>query len=227
MRRLVTLSILLVLAATACDPSTVTVFEQDPRTAGPKITRAAVGPSGSYPLSKSWRRGCPVGPGDLVAIEFDHRTLEGGVARGVFIVNRDVASDVEELVRIMWRSRFAITSARPIDDFDGDDNASMAADNSSAFNCRTVAGTTSWSEHAYGRAIDVNPIRNPYVRGSAVEPPAGTDWLDRSDKRPGMLVEDHAIIDAIDDLGWNWGGRWQRTKDYQHISAIAQTSLGS
>lgn len=195
--------------------------EMHERTTGvapPRVATAPVGSGTAYPLASSWRAGCPVHPDDLVAVEFDHFTMDGDIGRGVLIVHRSVAPAVVSTVRAMYGSRFPLTSARPVDDFGGDDDASMAADNSSAFNCRRVAGTSSWSEHAYGLAIDLNPVRNPYVRDGQVEPPAGADWLDRSDVRPGMLVETGPVVAAFDRIGWGWGGRWSSAKDYQHFS---------
>jgi hypothetical protein len=179
---------------------------------------AGVGPGTPYPLSASWRPGCPVPPGELRAVTFPHWRYDGGTARGVLIVHRDAVADVATLVRAAWGTRFPIAQARPVDDFGGDDDASMAADNTSAFNCRRVAGTATWSQHADGRAIDVNPVRNPDVRGGAVDPPAGAAWTDRRDVRPGMLVEGGAVIDAVDRLGWGWGGRWTSGADHQHLS---------
>jgi hypothetical protein len=184
----------------------------------PDVRVEAVGAGTPYPLSASWRPGCPVGPGDLRAVTFPHFRTDGSIGRGVLIVHRDAAHDVAVLVRTAYGSRFPITQARPVDDFGGDDDASMAADNSSAFNCRVVAGTTTWSQHAYGRAVDLNPVRNPYVRGDRVDPPGGGAYLDRSDVRPGMLVEGSAVIDAVDRLGWGWGGRWASGADHQHVS---------
>ena len=180
---------------------------------------APVGPGTAYPLQASWRAGCPVGPGDLVAVEFSHWDDDGAVRAGVLVVHRTVARDIAFVVRTMYGTAFPLTSARPVDDFGGDDDRSMAADNSSAFNCRTVAGTTSWSRHAYGTAVDLNPVRNPYVRGDQVEPPAGAAWLDRSDVRPGMLVEGGSVVAAFDAIGWGWGGRWTSAQDHQHFSS--------
>ncbi len=191
------------------------------RATGTSLPDVQVGPVGAgtaYPLARSWRPGCPVAPPDLRAVTFPHLRPDGTSTRGVLIVHRDVVHDVATLVRAAWGGRFPITQARPVDDFGGDDDASMAADNSSAFNCRVVAGTTTWSQHAYGRAVDLNPVRNPYVRGTEVDPPAGTAWTDRSDVRPGMLVEGGAVIDAVDRLGWGWGGRWSSGADHQHVS---------
>lgn len=210
---------MLVLALAACDPAAAPVLPGAlPLGYRHHVAVVPVGPGTSYPLTDSWRAGCPVGPASLRAVEFDHYRPDGSVGRGVLVVHRDVAADVVTVVRRLFDARFPLTQARPVDDFGGSDDASMAADNSSAFNCRTVAGSSTWSEHAYGRAIDLNPVRNPYVRGSVVEPPGGRGWLDRSDVRPGMIVEAHAVTDAFDAVGWGWGGRWRTAKDYQHFS---------
>jgi hypothetical protein len=95
----------------------------------------------------------------------------------------------------------------------------MAADNTSAFNCRFVPGTRRWSAHAYGRAIDVNPVENPYLAAGRVQPPAGRAYLDRTRVRPGMAVRGGVLVRAFAAAGWPWGGRWRGTPDYQHFSA--------
>ncbi len=95
----------------------------------------------------------------------------------------------------------------------------MAANVTSGFNCRSTTGATAFSQHSYGRAIDLNPIQNPYVRGDAVQPPAGRDYVDRSDRRPGMVLANDAVVRAYAAVGWEWGGEYRSLKDYQHFSA--------
>jgi D-alanyl-D-alanine carboxypeptidase-like protein len=97
----------------------------------------------------------------------------------------------------------------------------MAADNTSAFNCRyaVAPGPKHWSVHAYGEAIDVNTVENPYVEGGVVRPPAGRRFLDRTNVRPGMAVPSGILVRAFLSVGWRWGGRWQASPDYQHFSA--------
>jgi hypothetical protein len=97
----------------------------------------------------------------------------------------------------------------------------MAADNTSAFNCRyaVAAGPKRWSVHAYGEAIDVNPVENPYLEGSRVLPPAGRRYLDRADVRPGMAAAGGTLVAAFAAAGWQWGGRWTTSPDWQHFSA--------
>lgn len=166
----------------------------------------------------SWREGCPVGLDALAVLELRHHTPDGGTSRGELIVHSDVADDVVSVFAALWEARFPITQMQPVREFGGDDARSMAADNTSAFNCRGVGGGTSWSEHAYGRAIDVNPLRNPYVRGDRVDPPAGRDWVDRDASRPGVVVIDGPVAEAFASVGWTWGGTWRSSKDYQHFS---------
>ena len=109
----------------------------------------------------------------------------------------------------------------PIDAFHGNDEASMAADNTSAFNCRyaVASGPRRWSVHAYGEAIDVNPVENPYLLAGVVHPSAGKSHLDRSRPGPGAAVSGGALVEAFRAVGWQWGGRWTGSPDYQHFSA--------
>jgi hypothetical protein len=108
----------------------------------------------------------------------------------------------------------------PVDAYGASDFRSIEADNTSAFNCRYVDGTTRWSEHAYGRAIDVNPIENPYVTSSGTTShPASAPYLRRTPYRAGMAVEGGALVRAFAAAGFGWGGRWSGAKDYQHFSA--------
>ena len=106
-----------------------------------------------------------------------------------------------------------------VDRYGADDDRSMAADNTSAFNCRRVEQSTSWSQHAYGRAIDINPRENPYVLGGRVLPPAGRAFTDRSRRRKGMIPAGGVVVRAFASVGWAWGGSWTSPLDYQHFSA--------
>src|SRR3954447_13807214 len=106
---------------------------------------------------------------------------------------------------MLYAARWPITRMELIDVYEGDD-PSMAADNTSAFNCRPVAGTSRWSEHAFGRAIDLNPVENPYVAGSHVSPPAGQAFVDRAEARPGVVRAGDVVVRAFAAVGWGWGG---------------------
>jgi D-alanyl-D-alanine carboxypeptidase len=166
----------------------------------------------------SMHRGCPVGFAGLRLLTVAHWGFDGRVHRGRLVVHRDAAEQVLGAMRALYRQRFPIRRMRLVDAYGADDHRSMAADNTSAFNCRLVAGTGRWSEHAYGRAIDVNPVENPYVTDSGyVSPPAGALFANRARHRKGMVGG--RAVRAFAAVGWGWGGDWPWPKDFQHFSA--------
>jgi hypothetical protein len=167
----------------------------------------------------SWRPGCPVALRDLRVLRLSHWDFGGRTRTGRVIVHRDVARDFVQVFRDLYAARFPIRRMVPVDAYGGSDFRSIEADNTSAFNCRYVEGTTRWSNHAFGTAIDVNPIENPYVSGGRTSHAASRPYLDRSRRRPGMAYEGGALVRAFDRIGWGWGGRWTSVKDYQHFSA--------
>jgi hypothetical protein len=168
----------------------------------------------------SWRPGCPVPRRNLRLIRAGYWDFQRDVERGALIVHRREKREMVKALRALFDARFRIRKMDLIDRYGADDHRSMNADNTSAFNCRFVAGTTRWSEHAYGRAIDINPIENPYVTPSGhVSPPAGRAYTDRSRHAKGMVHRGDDAWDAFRDVGWKWGGDWSGTKDYQHFSS--------
>ena len=183
---------------------------------------STVHPLTSRDLPHSWRSGCPVGPAQLRLLRLGYWGFDGKPRVGSLVVRDRVARDVVTVFRRLYAARFPIHRLRKVDAYRGSDDASMAADNTSAFNCRFVSGTRRWSQHAYGEAIDVNPVENPYVQGSGVRPPAGRRYLDRSNVRPGMAVWRGALVRAFASVGWQWGGRWGGTPDYQHFSTTGR-----
>jgi D-alanyl-D-alanine carboxypeptidase len=169
----------------------------------------------------SWRPGCPVGFAELRLLKVSHWGFDRRVHRGRLVVHREAARGMLAVMRSLYRQRFPIRRMRLVDAYGADDHRSMAADNTSAFNCRFVAGRPGvWSEHAYCRAIDVNPIENPYVTESGyVSPAAGTPFAVRSRHRRGMIHRDGPVVAAFAAIGWEWAGNWAWPKDYQHFSA--------
>jgi D-alanyl-D-alanine carboxypeptidase-like protein len=167
----------------------------------------------------SWRPACPVHLRELRLLRMSHRRFDGKLATGRVIVHADVAREVVSVFRRLYNAGFRIRRMVPVDVYGASDFRSIEADNTSAFNCRYVEGTTRWSEHAYGRAIDLNPIENPYVSDGRTSHRASVPYLDRSRRRPGMAYEGGAAVRSFDAIGWGWGGRWSSVKDYQHFSA--------
>lgn len=139
---------------------------------------------------------------------------------GTMVVNASVVQAVLRVFSTLYSERFPIRKMQPVDAYGGSDAASTADDNTAGFNCRdaVASGTPSWSMHAYGEAIDVDPVENPYIEGGQVQPPAGAAFADRSDVRPGMAVPGGQLVAAFASVGWGWGGRWASTPDYQHFS---------
>jgi hypothetical protein len=185
-------------------------------------TSAEIDPATRARMTKSWHTGCPVPMGDLRLLTMSYWGFDGSVHAGEMVVNRSVADDVLKIFGMLFDSRFAIARMELVDVYGADDGLSMAADNTSAFNCRQVTGGTTWSEHAYGWAIDINPVQNPYVTGGTVLPPAGEKYLDRSRKSPGMIHAGDLVTLAFESIGWGWGGNWVAFQDYQHFSATGK-----
>ena len=170
-------------------------------------------------VGSSWHAGCPTPLRDLRLVGVTYRGFDERAKHGRLAVHRRWADEILVVFRRLYREGFPIRRVRLVDRFDADDRESMRHDNTSAFNCRYVAGTTTWSQHAFGRAIDINPVENPYVDGSHVSPRRGRRYLDRSDVRPGMIVRGGVVLRAFRRIGWGWGGDWSSPKDYQHFSA--------
>jgi hypothetical protein len=180
----------------------------------------AVSPAERAAMTPSvWRPGCPVGLSSLRHVSLPFVGFDGAPRRGALVVHHSAARDVVAVFGRLYRERFPLRRLRPIQAYGGDDFASIEADNTSAFNCRAATGSSRWSEHAYGRAIDVNPLENPYVSGGRTSHRGSVPYLDRSPARPGMAVEGGVLVRAFDAAGWGWGGRWSSIKDYQHFSA--------
>jgi hypothetical protein len=170
-------------------------------------------------IGVSWHRGCPVSLSQLRVVKLSHRTFAGGTRTGTLVVNREVASQVVAIFRRLYDAGVPIRRMVAVDAYGGSDFRSIEADNTSAFNCRYVDGTTRFSEHAYGRAIDINPIENPYVSGGTTSHAASRPYLDRANVRPGMAVAGGPLVEAFRRAGWGWGGLWSGAVDYQHFSA--------
>jgi poly-gamma-glutamate synthesis protein (capsule biosynthesis protein) len=170
-------------------------------------------------MGVSWRSGCPVPLDQLRLVRLLYRGFDGQAHWGQLVVNADSVVPITKAFGSMYQSRFPIRQIRLVEDFAGDDERSMSADNTSAFNCRLVPGSSTWSQHAYGRAVDVDPLENPEVSGGQVDPPSATRWADRTQSDPAMIRHGDAAWRAFAAVGWTWGGDWTSLKDYQHFSA--------
>jgi hypothetical protein len=170
-------------------------------------------------LGATWRPGCPVEPAELRRIHVDYLGFDGTMHRGELIVNQGVAQEVVEIFEQLGRIGFPIDKMRTVEHYPGaDDELSMEDDNTSAFNCRGIPGTTRWSQHAYGRAIDINPLLNPCIHaGGLLEPRTAKAYLDRGRTDPGLIHRGDPAVRIFLDRGWHWGGDWTDPVDYQHF----------
>jgi D-alanyl-D-alanine carboxypeptidase/Putative peptidoglycan binding domain len=208
------------VVATLAVGSASSVVESAPPTSEPQFA-ASVDPIGE-PLAAemravSWRPGCPAPISDLRLITLNHWGFDGEVHAGELVVHADVADDVVGVFATLFDVGYPIRRMERIEHYGGDDDASMAADNTSAFNCRPITGGGAFSVHSWGKAIDINPVENPYVRGDTVLPEEGRPFVDRSSSRPGVIVDGDVVTEAFAAIGFVWGGDWTRLKDYQHF----------
>ena len=185
-----------------------------PPPSNPRITTVT-----AADLGASWRSGCPVGPSQLRRISVTFRGFDGAAHTGSLIVRDRVAEDVLAVFDQIYDAGFAIQRIEPVSVYGASDDASMAANNTSAFNCRLTTNGSSWSRHSYGQAIDINPIQNPYILGSQVLPPASATGHYDTDRsaRQGVIRAGDAVVTAFAGIGWQWGGNWTSPIDYQHF----------
>lgn len=153
----------------------------------------------------------------LAYLRLAHVTFDGGIAEGELVVAADLAIRAVAVFRRLYRLGFPIRGMKLVDEFGASDDRSMAADNSSAFNFRVIAGTNTLSQHALGRAIDINPVENPWRRPDRIVPEQGRVFADRTNVRPGMIVRPGPVVAVFDELGWEWGGDWRHAFDDHHI----------
>ncbi len=172
--------------------------------------------------AKVWHKGCPVPLSDLRVLTVSHWGFDGRSHTGQLVVHRDAASKLAQVFRRLYELRFPIREMRLRVVY----SSNPPNDVSGSFECRQAVpspcvggtGTGTWSEHAFGEAVDLNPVENPYVGCGQSRDPASRPYFDRLRLRPGMVTP--AVVAAFRSVGWGWGGSWSgSTKDYMHFSA--------
>jgi hypothetical protein len=172
-----------------------------------------------------WRPGCPVALSQLRVLRVLHVGFDDRAHTGQLVVNQDVAAPLAKVFRRLYDLRFPIRHMRFADLYVSPRERPKDGDISGSFECRQAVpspcsggtGTGTWSNHAYGHAVDLNPLENPYVGCGATYDPASRRNLDRSPLRRGMVTPD--VVRAFRSIGWGWGGSWTgSTKDYMHFS---------
>lgn len=171
-------------------------------------------------LGRSYKQGRSIRREELRYLRLSYCDAEGQTRQGQMVCNRAIAADLVSIFRQLWEAHYRIERMQLIDDFDADDQRSMQANNTSCFNHRTVSGTQTLSRHGRGMAVDLNPLYNPYVRGSRVEPSEGRKWAFRRHERrdiPYKIDRRDLAYRIFRQHGFRWGGDWRTCKDYQHF----------
>jgi len=191
-------------------------FHASVSTVSPTLKRRMAG--------KSWHKGCPVPLEDLRYLKVTHLDFHGRTRQGELIVHKDVAGETVRIFKALYDMGYPIRQMRLVSDFGGNDWQSIEADNTSAFNCRRATGSKKWSKHSYGKAIDINPIENPYIsRSGHISHRASLQYAKRVRRgnmaqERAVLLEDDEAVKIFKSYGWKWGGDWRAVKDYQHFS---------
>lgn len=170
-------------------------------------------------MGGTYRDGCPVAVEDLRYVQVVFRGFDGAAHTGELVVHADEAGDVVEVFRQLFDAGFPIEEMRLVTDADLAAPPTGDGNNTAAFVCRTVRGGSSFSAHASGLAIDINPFHNPLVRDDLVLPELASAYVDRSNVRPGMILDGDVVVRAFESIGWTWGGRWTDPVDTMHFSA--------
>lgn len=199
-------------------PRTPITAPQIPQPGSVAQQPARVQPVDAATLGATWRPGCPVPPTDLRRITLSYIGFDGRSHRGELVVHRDLVSDVIAIFGDLYSVRFPIEKMRTVDHYPrADDELSMEDNNTSAFNCRSLANGA-WSLHADGRAVDVNPLFNPYISASGqLQPITARAYLDRARTDQGMIRDGDVVVRTFAERGWQWGGHWHDPIDYQHF----------
>ncbi len=170
--------------------------------------------------SGSWKAGDPITFSELRLIAVSYWGFDDKPHTGKLVVNAQWATKLCTVFQKLYDARFPIHRMNIIDDYGASDRRSMNADNTSSYNGRWRGGTTDvWSMHAYGLAIDINTVENPWVYKSGVSPEAGRAYTNRSLTAKGMIHAGDVVVRAFASIGWKWGGSWSSSKDYQHFSS--------
>ncbi len=165
----------------------------------------------------SYRDGCPVKLKDLNYLRVKYIGFDNKEHMGELIVNKAIANDIISIFKELYNIKYPIRRMNLVSNYNGSDFASIEADNTSAFNCRFVDGTHKWSNHSYGRAIDINPIENPYVSNSGhTSHKKSKKFLERY-KAKGVILKNDKVVKIFKKYGFRWGGDWRCCKDYQHF----------
>jgi hypothetical protein len=191
-----------------------------PMLPGTGFSSRIVDPAPAAVIDRStWAPGCPVKARQLAWVRLTFWGFDGARHTGELLVNSTAAQPLVRVFRQLYAARFPIEEMRITPK--SEQNAAPTGDgnDTGSFNCRPVRGASTYSQHAYGLAVDVNPFQNPYLKGDLVLPELASAYRDRGWRRPGMILPGGVVVRAFAAIGWGWGGSWHSLKDLQHFSA--------
>jgi len=171
----------------------------------------------------TWKPGCPVPLDDLRLLALSYRGFDGRPHIGPLVVNASVAGQIVWVFRQLFDARFPIHELKLAREFHpAQKNHDTPGDPTAAFNCRPVVSPVgpshTFSQHAYGLAVDINPIENPFVLDGHTRDKYARPYVDRSKQAPGMIHDGDVVVRSFEAIGWGWGGRWHDGHDYMHFS---------
>ena len=200
------------------DRSIVTVDDLPPPADGRFHATVRAAPA-SVLARSSWTKACPVTAADLRYLTVGFRGFDGRAHTGELLVNKRAADGLVTVFRQLFAAGFPIERMRISSAAELNGPPTGDGNSTEGFACRPVRGQTTWSQHAYGLAVDLDPFQNPYHKGKVVLPELATSYLDRAEARPGMVLPGGAAVRAFTAIGWHWGGDYRSLKDYMHFSA--------
>lgn len=149
----------------------------------------------------------------LTIIDVEYYSFDDRIHKGQLVVNKKAANDLKEIFSFIKTSKFPIEKVIPVVKYKWSDTVSMRENNTTSFNYRNVKGYRVLSAHSYGMAIDINPVQNPHIKRNTIEPANGKYDI----KKRGTILRDSKLVQEFVKRGWQWGGRWRSSKDYQHF----------
>ncbi|MEJ7796812.1 MAG: M15 family metallopeptidase [Nocardioides sp.] len=197
-----------------------TLADQVPMLPGRGYASRIVSPAPAEVVDRStWEPGCPVARDRLAWLRLTFWGFDARRHTGELLVNATAVEDLDLVFRRLWEARFPLEQVLIVRSIDEEAPPTGDGNGTGSFVCRAKTGGTSFSQHAYGLAVDVNTFQNPYENDGLVLPELASSYLERGRVRPGMITAEGPVVAAFREIGWSWGGAWTTLKDYQHFSA--------
>jgi hypothetical protein len=161
---------------------------------------------------------CPVSAQDLSVVNIPYWGLDHQTHQGKLIIHKSIQQEMTQIFKTLYISHFPIAKIKPLEDYHFDEKKALEDNDTFGYSCRRMTGNNhKFSKHAYGLAVDINPVFNPYIKNNIILPSNSVAYLVRDLHRPGMILPESNIVETFKKYGWQWGGDWHSLKDYQHF----------